>query len=126
MIASKKETIVFSGGRRPLNLPHNHGGLRLLQRVRDEAHRFANAYSADLRSKRIKESILDEFSGLGAKRKAAILKHFGSIQKVRRASISQLQEIDGIGPKLSADLVEFLKRHSKKKYTHYLKTDEIG
>ena len=113
-LAKKKETIVFAGGRRPLNLSHRHEGLRLLQRVRDEAHRFANAYSADLRSKRIKESILDELSGLGDKRKNLLINHFGSIQKIRRANAKDLQEVDGIGPKLSAEIILFLKRHSRK------------
>ena len=113
-LAKKKETIVFAGGRRPLNLSHRHEGLRLLQRVRDEAHRFANAYSADLRSKRIKESILDELPGLGDKRKNLLINHFGSIQKIRRANAKDLQEVDGIGPKLSAEIILFLKRHSRK------------
>ncbi|HWA25092.1 MAG TPA: excinuclease ABC subunit UvrC, partial [Lacunisphaera sp.] len=69
-LAKKHETIIFPDAREPLNLPLNHPGLNLLQRLRDEAHRFANTYNADLRSRKIKESILDDFPGLGEKRKA--------------------------------------------------------
>jgi excinuclease ABC subunit C len=66
-LAKKAETIIFPDARAPLNLPLGNPGLGLLQRLRDEAHRFANTYNADLRSKKIKESILDDFPGLGEK-----------------------------------------------------------
>jgi excinuclease ABC subunit C len=76
--------------------------------VRDEAHRFANQYNADLRSKRIKESILDDFKGLGDARKMVLLSHFGSIEKLRKATSQEIQQLNGIGPKLAARLKEFL------------------
>lgn len=110
-LAKKEETIIFSDGRPPLKLPHEHAGLRLLQRLRDEAHRFANTFNAQLRSKRIRESVLDEFSGLGVKRKEALLAHFGSLERMRKASLAQLQEVEGIGPKLSQELKVFLEKH---------------
>ena len=80
----------------------------MLQQVRDEAHRFANQFNADLRSKRIKESILDDFKGLGEGKKLALLGHFGSIEKLRNAGSKEIQEIDGVGPKLADRLHEFL------------------
>lgn len=107
-LAKKAETIIFPDGRAPLNLPLSHPGLNLLQRLRDEAHRFANTYNADLRSRRIKESLLDDFPGLGAKRKAALLAHFGTIEKLRAAPVAAIAEVPGFGPKLAADLHAFL------------------
>ncbi len=107
-LAKKQETIIFPDARAPLNLPLGHPGLNLLQRLRDEAHRFANTYNADLRSRKIRESILDDFAGLGAKRKAALLDHFGSIEKLRAASADQIAEVAGFGPKLAAEVHAFL------------------
>ena len=82
--------------------------MKLLQRVRDEAHRFANSFSESLRSRKIRESILDDFVGLGEKRRAALLKHFGSIAKIKTATIAQLREVDGIGFETARELREFL------------------
>ncbi|MFZ5496338.1 MAG: excinuclease ABC subunit UvrC [Verrucomicrobiota bacterium] len=107
-LAKKHETIIFPDARAPLNLPLSHPGLNLLQRLRDEAHRFANTYNADLRSRKIKESILDDFPGLGEKRKAALLERFGSIEKLRAATTAQIAEAEGFGPKLAAELRAFL------------------
>jgi excinuclease ABC subunit C len=80
----------------------------LLQRLRDEAHRFANTYNADLRSRKIRESILDDFPGLGTKRKAVLLDHFGSIDKLRSATVEQLAEVPGFGEKFAEQLHAFL------------------
>jgi excinuclease ABC subunit C len=107
-LAKKEETILFPDERKPLNLPLDHPGLNLLQRLRDEAHRFANTYNADLRSRRIRESVLDDFPGLGEKRKAALLAHFGSIDKLRTATAEQIGEVEGFGRKLAAELHAFL------------------
>jgi excinuclease ABC subunit C len=107
-LAKKLETIIFPDQRAPLNLPLGHPGLNLLQRLRDEAHRFANTYNADLRSRKIKESILDDFPGLGEKRKAALLAHFGSLEKLRAASAEQIAAAPGFGPKFAAQLRVFL------------------
>lgn len=109
-LAKRRETIVFPDGRAPLNLPAGHPGLNLLQRLRDEAHRFANTYNAELRSRRIRESVLDDFPGLGAKRKAALLAHFGSIDRLRAASAEALAAVEGFGPKLAGELHAFLAR----------------
>ncbi len=109
-LAKKHETIIFADERAPLNLSLAHPGLRLLQRLRDEAHRFANTYNADLRSKKIRESILDDFAGLGEVRRAALMSHFGGIDRLRAATPEQISEVDGFGPKLAAELHAFLNR----------------
>lgn len=108
-LAKKNETVIFSDGREPLNLERNDPALRLLQHIRDEAHHFANSFNAELRSKRLKESILDDFKGLGNKRKQQLLQHFGSIQKLRAAGVDELAEVEGIGKLTAERLVEFLK-----------------
>ena len=109
-LAKEHETIIFADERAPLNLPLTHPGLQLLQRLRDEAHRFANTYNADLRSKKIRESILDDFPGLGAVRRAALLEHFGDIDRLRAASAVEITEVDGFGDVLARELHDFLHR----------------
>ena len=106
-LAKREETIVLEDLSEK-KLPRRHEGLRLLQRVRDEAHRFANSFSESLRSRKIRESILDDFPGLGPKRKEALMKHFGSIAKVKGASVAELREVEGIGFETAAALREFL------------------
>ena len=108
-LAKEHETIVFADDRPPLTLPLNHPGLQLLQRLRDEAHRFANTFSADLRSQKIRESILDDFPGLGPVRRAALLEHFGSIDRLRAAAAAEICDVPGFGPKLSRELHQFLR-----------------
>ena len=107
-LAKKHETIIFPDERAPLNLSLNSPALNLLQRLRDEAHRFANTYNADLRSKKIRESILDDFPGLGAVRRKALLAHFSSIDRLRAASEDQLAAVEGFGPRMAADLHAYL------------------
>jgi excinuclease ABC subunit C len=107
-LAKKMETIIFSDERAPLNLPLSHSGLQLLQRLRDEAHRFANTYNADLRSKKIRESILDDFSGMGDVRRAALMAHFGDIDRLRAATLDEIADVEGFGPKLATELHAFL------------------
>ncbi len=107
-LAKKQETIIFPDARAPLNLPRGNRGLNLLQCLRDEAHRFAHTYNADLQSRKIKESVLDDCPGLGPKRKAALLAHFGSLDKLRAASAGQIAEAPGFGQKFAAQLYAFL------------------
>jgi excinuclease ABC subunit C len=107
-LAKRNETIIYSDGREPLNLPHHDSALRLLQHIRDEAHHFANSFNAELRSKRLRESILDDFKGLGTQRKQQLLLHFGSIEKLRKATVEELVQIDGIGALTAERLVAFL------------------
>jgi len=86
--------------------------LKLLQRVRDESHRLANTYNAALRLKRISESILDEFPNIGERRKAALLKKFGSVQRIRMASVEKIAQVPGFGGKAAAELKAFLDARS--------------
>jgi excinuclease ABC subunit C len=106
-LAKREETIVFPEGRE-LKLPRHDVGLALLMRIRDEAHRFANDFNAALRSRKLKESLLDEMAGLGPKRKEALLAHFGSIQKLRQASIEEIAQVAGVSDKLAAEIAKFL------------------
>ena len=83
---AKKEEWLYPLEGEPIKLPKKSLGLRLLQKIRDESHRFANTYNARLRLKKISESVLDEFPGIGDQRKAALLKRFGSVQRMTTAS----------------------------------------
>ena len=107
-LAKKRETIIFSDGRPSLNLPGTHRGRLLLQHIRDEAHRHANSYNAELRRRKLRESVLDDFPGLGEKKRRALMGHFGSLEKLRKASVDELQVVEGIGPKLALKIREFL------------------
>ena len=107
-LAKEFEEIYQPGESEPIRLSHEAGALKLLQRVRDESHRFANTYNAQLRLKKISESILDEFPGIGQQRKAALLKKFGSIQRLRLATVEQIAQVSGFGGKAAADLKVFL------------------
>ena len=107
-LAKEFEEIYRPGESAPLRLGLDSGALKLLQRVRDESHRFANTYNAELRLKKISESILDELPGIGGSRKAALLKKFGSVQRLRKASLEDIQQVPGFGKKSAAALKEFL------------------
>lgn len=111
-LAKEFEEIYRPGESEPLRLSHESGALKLLQRVRDESHRFANTYNAQLRLKKISESILDEFPGIGQQRKARLLKKFGSVQRLRLATIEQIAEVPGFGGKAAAELKAFLQARS--------------
>ena len=106
-LAKREETIVFPDGRE-LKLPRHDVGLALLMRIRDEAHRFANDFNADLRSRKLRESLLDEMPGLGPKRKDALLEHFGSIQKLRKATAAEIAEVAGLSDKLAGEVKAYL------------------
>ena len=80
----------------------------LMQRIRDECHRVANSFNAQLRLKKISESVLDEFPGIGDARKAALLKKFGSVSRLKLATVEQLAEVSGFGGKAAEELKKFL------------------
>jgi excinuclease ABC subunit C len=106
-LAKREETIVFPDGRE-LKLPRHDVGLALLMRIRDEAHRFANDFNAELRTRKLRESLLDEMPGLGPKRKDALLAHFGSIQKLRKATAAEIAEVAGLSDKLAGEVKAYL------------------
>src|SRR6185312_12058198 len=112
-LAKKEETIVFPDGRPELNLPVVHPGLRLLQRMRDEAHRFANTYNATLRSKKIRESLLEDMERLGKVRRGALWEKFSNLDRLRAASVEEIREVPGFGPVLAAEVYAFLHRGEK-------------
>jgi excinuclease ABC subunit C len=107
-LAKEFEEIHRPGVVEPLRLAQDSGALKLLQRVRDESHRFANSYNAQLRLKRISESILDEFPGIGRQRKSALLKKFGSVQRLRLAALEDIAAVPGFGGKAAEELKKFL------------------
>jgi excinuclease ABC subunit C len=110
-LAKEYEEIYRPGRALPLVLPPDSGALRLLQRIRDEAHRFANAYHQLLMKKRIGESILDDCPGVSQNRKNLLLRKFGSVNRLRKATVQQIAATEGIGPKLAEDVHRFLERH---------------
>jgi len=114
-LAKEFEEIHLPGQTEPLRLPHERGALKLLQRVRDESHRLANTYNATLRLRKISESLLDEFPGIGQQRKAALLKKFGSVQRLRLATVEQIAEVPGFGGKAAAELAAFLEAREQPK-----------
>ncbi|MBA2270183.1 MAG: excinuclease ABC subunit UvrC [Chthoniobacterales bacterium] len=110
-LAKEYEEIYRPGRALPLQLPLDSGSLRLLQRIRDEAHRFANTYHQLLMKKRIGESILDDCPGVSQNRKSLLLRKFGSVSRLRKASVEQIAATEGIGPKLAEEVHRFLARH---------------
>jgi len=110
-LAKEREEIYRPGRALPLQLPMDSGALRLLQRIRDEAHRFANAYHQLLMKKRVGESILDDCPGVSQNRKNLLLRRFGSVSRLRRATVDEIASTEGIGRKLAEEVHQFLQRH---------------
>ncbi|MEV0008063.1 excinuclease ABC subunit UvrC [Streptomyces sp. NPDC047973] len=98
-LAKRLEEVWLPDDDDPVVLPRSSEGLYLLQRIRDEAHRFAITYQRAKRAKRIRTSPLDDVPGLGETRKQALIKHFGSVKKLRQATIDEIREVPGIGRK---------------------------
>jgi len=114
-LAKKFETLIFPNDRDPVKLEERSPALKLLQRIRDEAHRFANSFNADLRSKKIRESILDEVPGLGAAKKRSLISHFKTVAGIKKATPEALREVNGIGPKLANEIHQYLKTPDNKR-----------
>jgi excinuclease ABC subunit C len=111
-LAKRLEEVWLPGQEYPVILPRSSEGLYLLQRVRDEAHRFAITYHRQKRSKAATASALDDVPGLGPARRATLLKHFGSVRKLRAASVAEITAVPGIGPKLAATIAAALGSNS--------------
>ncbi|PZU50531.1 MAG: excinuclease ABC subunit UvrC [Arsenicicoccus sp.] len=101
-LAKRLEEVWSADQDYPVVLPRTSEALYLLQRVRDEAHRFANTFHRQRRSRSMTTSALDGIPGLGPSRQQALLRHLGSVKAVRAASVEQLQEVPGVGPALAA------------------------
>ena len=101
-LAKRMEEVWLPGEDYPLILPRASEGLYLLQRLRDEAHRFAITHHRSRRAKTVVESLLDGVPGLGEMRRKALLKYFGSMRKLRQATVEEIAEVPGFGPTLAA------------------------
>lgn len=94
----------------PIRLPADSRALKVLQRIRDEAHRFSLTFHRSLRAKKIRESALDEIEGIGEKRKTLLIRHFGSVLRIARASEEEIAAVDGIGPVMAGIILSHLKK----------------
>ncbi|WP_019433811.1 excinuclease ABC subunit UvrC [Streptomyces sp. AA0539] len=107
-LAKRLEEVWLPGDSDPVILPRSSEGLYLLQRVRDEAHRFALRYQRGKRAQSMKKGPLDAVPGLGETRKKALLKHFGSVKRLRAASVEEICEVPGIGRKTAETVLAAL------------------
>ena len=107
-LAKENEEVFIPGDRKPIYIPKDSPALHILQRARDEAHRFAISYHRRLRSKEGITSALDYVSGIGPRRKKALLKKFGSIEAIKEASLEELSQTVGITPALARKVKDFL------------------
>ena len=107
-LAKENEEIFIPQRAKPIILPHSSPGLQLLQRLRDEAHRFALGYHQKIHKKETFASALDTIPGIGAKRKRSLVKQFGSVGAIRRASIEELAATEGMSQRLAKRIKELL------------------
>ena len=112
-LAKRLEEVWLPNNADPLIFPRNSEGLYLLQRIRDEAHRFAITFHRSRRSKVMLESLLDEIPGLGNARRTALLERFGSVTAIRKAAVSELATTPGIGEKLAETIAQSLAQIGK-------------
>lgn len=109
-LAKRLEEVFLPGDPLPQNIPRTSSALKLLQSIRDEAHRFAITYHRLLRKRRTLESVLDEIPGVGPARRKALLNHFGTMARLRAAEVEDIAAVPGISPKLASAVLEFLHR----------------
>jgi excinuclease ABC subunit C len=107
-IAKENEEIFLSGMEESLILPRDSEALHLVQRIRDEAHRFAIGYHQKVRTKESMKSALDSISGIGPKRKKALLRKFGSVKVIREADVDDIAAVPGMTRSLAERLKENL------------------
>ena len=110
-LAKKEEILFLPNEDEGVYLPRDSQALYLVQRIRDEAHRFAITFHRSLRGQRNLASGLDDIPGVGEKRKTALLKHFGSLTKIVQASAAEIAEVESIGAVLAEEIYEYLKTH---------------
>jgi excinuclease ABC subunit C len=107
-LAKEREEVFLQRHSMPLNIPQSSKALHLLERVRDEAHRFAVGYHRTLRKKNTIVSKLDSIPGIGPKRKKALLKTLGSVSAVKESSLEQIAAVEGMNEKLARTVKELL------------------
>jgi excinuclease ABC subunit C len=108
-LAKREEEVFVSGSTEPILLPRKSPALHLLQRIRDEAHRFAISYNRKLRSRRTLRSQLEDIPGVGPSRQKTLLTHFGSVQAIRNASPEEIARLPGFGTELALRILTYLK-----------------
>lgn len=109
-LAKQREEVFVPGRSEPIRIPHDRGALKLLQRIRDEAHRFANGYNALLYRRRMRESLLDECPGMSPQKKQRLLEKFGSVARIKAASAEDIATLPGISKKSAEAMLDFLLR----------------
>ena len=109
-LAKQREEVFVPGRGEPILIPHDRGALKLLQRIRDEAHRFANGYNSLLLRRRMKESLLDDCPGVTPRRKQQLLEKFGSVARLGKASVAEISALPGISEKSAEAILEWLGR----------------
>ena len=109
-LAKQHEEVFIPGHAESIRIPHDRGALKLLQRIRDEAHRFANGYNALLYRRRMRESLLDECPGMSPNKKQRLLEKFGSVTRIKAASAEDIATLPGISLKSAQTLLDFLHR----------------
>lgn len=107
-LAKQHEEVFVPGRPESIRIPHDRGALKLLQRIRDEAHRFANGYNELLYRRRMKESALDECPGMSPNKKRRLLEEFGSVARLKKASAAEIAALPGISLKSANVILEFL------------------
>jgi excinuclease ABC subunit C len=121
-LAKRLEEVWRPGESDPLILPRTSEGMYLLQRIRDEAHRFAITFHRSRRSKVMLESILDEIPQMGQARRAALLEQFGSVAALRKATLAEIAMTPGIGEKIAEVIFEYLQKSSQSQGTEIVNT----
>ncbi|BDG06187.1 excinuclease ABC subunit UvrC [Anaeromyxobacter oryzae] len=109
-LARSPERVFLPGRKDPIVLRQNSAELFLLARLRDEAHRFAITFHRKLRRERNFQSVLEEIPGIGAGRKKALLRHFGALKRVKEATLDEIAEVEGFGPKQAGAVFDFFHR----------------
>ncbi len=124
-LAKRLEEVWLVDSKEPIIFPRHSEGLYLLQRIRDEAHRFAITFHRSKRSKVMLESLLDDIPKLGESRRAALLEHFGSVTAIRKATVLELSAIPGIGPNIAESIHTHLNIETAQGESINMETGEI-
>jgi len=107
-LAKQNEEVFVPGRSGSIRIPHDRGALKLLQRIRDEAHRFANGYNALLYRRRMRESLLDDCPGISSNKKLRLLERFGSVTRIKAAAVAEIAAVPGMSEKSARALLDFL------------------
>jgi len=112
-LAKKNEEIFYPGRGEPIRLSRRDEGLMLLQRLRDEAHRFAITYNRQRREKKVRRSVLDEIPGIGPQRKKALLQKFGSVARLKQAGLDDIKAVPGMNSSAAQKVYDYIHKDSQ-------------